>query len=420
MGREVERLKGGMRNRICICLAAVVAQTVFGEVSLLGTCPAEDSSTGVRIVWHSDSPQCELCFGPEGGGKKPVAAEKTKSPVEYTGKADYWRYRAEVRSLKPNTRYAYEVREPGGESVARSARTAPKGGDFDFLWIGDIHSTPSRPDKIKSVDRLLSRAEEMSAKRGGLSFILCTGDAVKHGQTYACWREWDRSRAMRDYMMAMIPGNKEYYRDEGKTRWHDRWFANARNNPGNGAPGLAGTYWFLYGGVLFAGIDTLAIEGVEIDSAVRETSRTRQRDWLERVAKAQRGRYRFFVVFQHYPYFKKEGPCSYGGYEFWRGTFDALGVDFALSGDEHAYVRTYPLRGGKKDAAGTVYVVCPEIDSHMEEPRLADGEGLVAACDENGSSYGACIFSVEGENMTLRYISPDGKVRDSISARRRR
>lgn len=47
---------------------------------------------------------------------------------------------------------------------------------------------------------------------------------------------------------------------------------------------LAGTYWFLYGGVLFAGIDTLAIEGVEIDSAVRETSRTRQRDWLERVA----------------------------------------------------------------------------------------------------------------------------------------
>ena len=95
-------------------------------------------------------------------------------------------------------------------------------------------------------------------------------------------------------------------------------------------------------------------------------------------------------------------------------------MDFALSGDEHAYVRTHPLRGGKKDAAGTVYVVCPEIDSHMEEPRLADGEGLVAACDENGSSYGACIFSVEGENMALRYISPDGKVRDSVSARRRR
>ena len=55
-----------------------------------------------------------------------------------------------------------------------------------------------------------------------------------------------------------------------------------------------------------------------------------RRDWLVRVAKAQEGHYRFLVVFQHYPYFKKSGPCSYGGYEFWRGAFDALGVDFAL------------------------------------------------------------------------------------------
>ena len=408
-----------MRILISICIAALASFALFGEVSLVGTCPAEDSSSALRIVWHSDSPACELLFGPEGAEPKVVAAEKAKTPVEYTGKTDYWRYRAEVKSLEPGTRYAYEVHVPGGESVSRSARTAPKDGDFDFLWIGDIHSTPSRPDKIASVDRLLSHAEEMSSKRGGISFVLCTGDAVKHGQTYACWREWDRSRVMRDYMTAMIPGNKEYYRSEGKTRWHDRWFSNALNNPENGAPGLAGTYWFLYGGVLFAGIDTLAVEGAEMDRSVRETSRMRQRDWLERVAKEQKGRYRFFVVFQHYPYFRKSGPCSYGGYEFWRGTFDALGVDFALSGDEHAYARTHPLRGGERNASGTVYVVCPKIDSRMEEPRIVSGEGLVASCDENGSSYGACLFSVSGEEMTMRYISPAGAVRDTVGVRPR-
>ena len=154
-----------------------------------------------------------------------------------------------------------------------------------------------------------------------------------------------------------------------------------------------------------------------MDRSVRETSRMRQRDWLERVAKAQKGRYRFFVVFQHYPYFRKSGPCSYGGYEFWRGTFDALGVDFALSGDEHAYARTHPLRGGERNASGTVYVVCPEIDSRMEEPRLVSGKDLVAVCDENGSSYGACLFSVSGEEMTMRYISPAGAVRDTVGVR---
>ena len=153
----------------------------------------------------------------------------------------------------------------------------------------------------------------MSASRGGISFVLCTGDAVKHGQTYDCWREWDRSRVMRDYMVAMIPGNKEYYRSEGRTRWHDRWFASARNNPENGAPGLAGTYWFLYGGVLFVGIDT-----------------------------------------------------------------------------------------------------------HMEEPRIGDGYGAVAVSDANESSCGACLFSVSGEEMTMRYISPSGAIRDTVSARQRR
>ena len=158
-----------MRNLISICMAALAARGAFGEVSLLGTCPAEDSSTALRIVWHSDSPQCELRFGPEGGDAQAVVAEKTKTPVEYTGKTDYWLYRAEVNSLEPGARYAYEVREPGGEFVSRSARTAPKGGDFDFLWIGDIHSTPSHPKKIKSVDRLLSHAEEMSAKRGAIT-----------------------------------------------------------------------------------------------------------------------------------------------------------------------------------------------------------------------------------------------------------
>ena len=404
-----------MRNLISICMAALAARGAFGEVSLVGACPAEDSSTALRIVWHSDSPQCELRFGPEGGDAQAVVAEKTKTPVEYTGKTDYWLYRAEVNSLEPGARYAYEVRGPDGESVSRSARTAPKGGDFEFLWIGDIHSTPSHPKKIKSVDRLLSHAEEMSASRGGISFVLCTGDAVKHGQTYDCWREWDRSRVMRDYMVAMIPGNKEYYRSEGRTRWHDRWFASARNNPENGAPGLAGTYWFLYGGVLFVGIDTLAEEGKEMDDDVRHSADQRQREWLVRVVGAQKGRYRFLVVFQHYPYFENGGPCSYGRYGFWRGTFDALGVDFALSGDAHAYVRTHPLRDGKMDAAGTVYVVCPEIDSHMEEPRLGDGYGVVAVSDANESSCGACLFSVSGEEMTMRYISPSGAIRDTVS-----
>lgn len=407
-------------RRLALAVATIAAAAAHGEINLLGTCPAEDSSAGMRIVWHSDSPSCELSCGPVGKKAMPIKSAKTKTPVEYSGRTEYWQYKAELRGLKPGTQYAYTVREPGGASVSRTFRTAARDGVFDFLWMGDVHSTPKSPDKIKSVERLLAHAEAAAAKRGGLSFVLFTGDAVKHGQTYSCWKEWDRCRATREYMMAMVPGNKEYYRDEGKKRWHDKWFASARNNPENGAPGLAGTYWFLYGGVLFAGLDTLAKEGREMDEETRKSADKLQLAWLGQVVKSQKGRYRHLVVFQHYPYFKKSGPCSYGGYDFWREAFDRLGVDFALSGDEHAYVRTPPLRGGEKADAGTVYAVCPEIDSHMREPRLASGEGAVAVHDENSSSYGACLFSVDRNGMTMHYISPDGKICDSVCVKPKR
>ena len=397
--------------------AALAARGAFGEISLLATCPAEDSSTALRIVWHSDSPSCKLLFGTEGrGGMRPAKCEKTATPVEYTGKTNYYLYRAELKGLKPGTKYAYSVRDGGESSPTQSFWTAPAKCEFNFLWMGDVHSTPNAPDKIKVVDKLVARAEEATANSGGIGFVLFSGDAVKHGQTYSCWREWDKSSVARNYMMAMIPGNKEYYRDSGKTRWHDRWFSNARNNPPNGAPGLAGSYWFIYGGVLFVGIDTLAGEGVEMDAKVRESAAERQREWFERVASSQKGRYRYLVVFQHYPYFKKNGPCSYGKYNFWREAFDRHGVDFALSGDEHAYVRSRRLKGGVESADGTVYVVCPEIDAHMEEPSLAQGEGLVAMCDKHSSSYGACWFSVTPKEMTLHYICPgDTKDRDTVT-----
>ena len=249
---------------------ALAAQASFGEITLLGACPAEDSATGMRLVWHSDSPSCEVRCGPAGRKAAPVSAVQTRTPVAYTGKDAYWKYTAELTDLQPDTRYVYAVREPGGQPVGGAFRTAARNDGFNFLWMGDVHSTPNRPEKMKAVERLLAQAEAASAAQGGLSFVLFSGDAVKHGQTYACWKEWDGCRATHDYMMAMVPGNKEYYRDEGKTRWHDRWFTAARNNPPNGAPGLAGTFWFRYGNVLFVGLDTLAKEGREMDEATRQ------------------------------------------------------------------------------------------------------------------------------------------------------
>ena len=407
---------------ITILLAALTVGRTAPSFDLLAACPGENCSRQMRIVWHSSSPECELAYAPADGSTRPTKAKvtKTRSPVAYTGEPTYWKYSATLEGLKPGSRYAYRVSADGAHTSAQEFRTAGEDGEFCFLWMGDVHSTPNKPKKMESVKLLFDNASEASSALGGIDFVLFTGDAVKHGQTYACWREWNASPPFAQRMMAAVCGNKEYYRDEGKTRWHNRWFLAARNNPPNGATGLESTYWFIYNGVLFIGIDTLAVEGREMgDSAVR-AAREGQPEWFEKVAKAQRGRYRYLVAFQHYPYFSRKGPTGYGGYDRWRTVFDRCGVDFALSGDSHSYVRSKQIRGGKEDPNGTVYAVCPEIDGYLGEADVRSGEGLVAAYDAKDSSYGACWFSVGKESMTLHWLCNGTADIDTVTVKAKR
>lgn len=390
------------------------------EVSLLSASPGEDSSTQVRLSWHSANPSCKVALKTSDSGTftwVPCRSEKT--PVAYTGNENYYRYTAELDGLKPGSEYTYKVVSGEFNSQEQTFRTAGTDGTFNFLWIGDIHSTPNRPGKMKSVDRLLAAAKAATGK-SGIAFILCTGDAVKNGQTYACWNEWNGSKTMAEYIFAAISGNKEYYQDEGKLRWHDKWFTNARNNPPNGATGLAGTYFFRYNGVLFVGLDSLACEGREMDDNVRQNAQRLQEEWLEKAVTLMKGKFRYLVVFQHYPYFKKSGPCDYGCYARWNRIFDRLGVDFALSGDSHSYVRSRQIRGEQDSDAGTVYVVCPEIDSQLSKPTLGKGDGLVAMRDKNGSSYGACWFSVTPKAMTMHYICDGTSDYDMVKVKAKR
>ena len=408
---------------VLAAVAALAPSARCAKFDLIYANPGEDSSREIRVTWHSDSPSCILAYKPEqaGGRAKRAEVKKVCAPVAYTGCDEYWRYTASIKGLVPGTKYVYKVADGKDVSPAQHFKTAGQSGKYNFLWMGDVHSTPAKPGKMKSVEELVSLAERASASSGGIDFVLFSGDAVKHGQTYACWQQWNGCSACAKYMMAAVCGNKEYYRDSGKTRWHDKWFAAAQNNPRNGVPGLEGTYWSLYDGVLFVGVDTLAHEGREMDESVRRDATRLQMDWFDKVATSQRGRYQYIVVFQHYPYFKKSGPCDYGGYEKWSPLFDRHRVDFALSGDSHSYVRSQPVRDGKVSRDGTVYVVCPEIDGHMSEPDIAKGEDLVAAYDTHGSSYGACRFEVTPSSMKMHYFCKGTDDRDfvEVPAKRR-
>ena len=402
-------------------LAALHSARAESGAEIVFACPGADASREAVVTWHSQSPSCSLSYAAADGARKVLKArcEKTDTPVEYTGSGKYWRYTARLENLRPGTEYAYKIRTGAETTNPRRFKTAPRSGDTSFLWIGDIHSTKSSPGKMECVQSLVDAAERMAAPRG-FDFILSTGDIVKRGKVYSCWKQWTESKAAMKYLFATICGNKEYYGDSGKARLHNRWFLGAISNPANGAPGLESTCWFIHGDILFIGLDTLASEAREQKGVHGSAAFPAQREWLERTVAAQKGKFKYLVVFQHYPYFKKDGPCGYGDYGKWRDTFDKCGVDFALSGDSHSYVRSRPLRGGKENPDGTVYMVCPEIDARFHPPAIEKGEGTVAAFDSKSASYGACLFTVRGDTLSMRYFGTDGTVYDSASVKAKR
>ncbi len=410
-------------------VAAVLCVTVFlracaAPVELLCADPGQDCSSQIRFSCHTHDPNCFILCTDASDARfshaRRIRCKAIDTPERYNGAKGYVKCTAEFDRLRPGTKYIYKaVTGSGDQSAVQSFRTAPVDGRFSFLWMGDVHSTPSTPQKMKSVEKLVASAE-IAAAHSGISFVLFSGDAVKRGTMYSHWREWNGSPATADHMFAAIPGNKEYYAEKGKTRHHNRWFCAAHNNPPNGAPGLESSYWFIYGGVLFIAVDSLAPEGKELDQTVRREATRRQQAWFERTVMEQKGCYQYLVVFQHYPYFKKDSPCDWGGYEKWSALFDRHGVDLALSGDSHSYVRSHPVADGKVRDGGTVYMVCPEIDKHLSAPKIRKGEGLVAAYDERGSSYGACVIDVDRRAMTIRYILDGSEAFDSVTIKARR
>ena len=87
-------------------------------------------------------------------------------------------------------------------------------------------------------------------------------------------------------------------------------------------------------------------------------------DWFRQVMRKQRKKARYVIVCEHYQwFFGNDGKTSQ--YARWGNLFDEFGVDLALAGNNHIYVRSGALYDGKlaADEKGTVCVQTPSSDN---------------------------------------------------------
>ncbi len=264
------------------------------------------------------------------------------------------RHRVAVDRLEPDTTYLYSPGDgsKGGWGPWRAVKTAPSPArDLGFLYLGDAQTGLERWGK------LLRAAYR---RHPNIDFLLIAGDLVDRGNERTNWDHFFLRAADVFDRVPLMPcvGNHEYL-DMGP-RLYRAFFELPKNGPAGIDPELV--YQFECGDAFFAMLDsTMAVS--DLGQA------RRQAEWLDAALGQTRATWKL-VIFHHPVYPSHPWRDTPNLREIWVPVFDRHHVDLVLQGHDHAYLRTYPLRGHHRAAnpgAGTTYVVAVSGDKFVDQ-----------------------------------------------------
>ena len=261
-----------------------------------------------------------------------------------------------LTGLEPGTRYIFSA--GGGASddwfwtPPQPFTTAPAPGElaesYSFIYIGDTQGATADWGNMM---------RDALQKRPGAAFLIVTGDLVNLGRQRNQYDDlfYNARGVFNALPVVPTPGNHDY--QGGGPRVFLDYFALRANGPKNIGPGLA--YSFEYSDALFVVLDS--------NRNVKE-----QAAWLEEQLRGTKATWKF-VAYHHPAYNARAGRSNPDAIRYWVPLFDKYHVDIVFQGHDHAYMRTYPMRAGKRVASpkdGTVYLVsysCPksyELQKH--------------------------------------------------------
>jgi hypothetical protein len=169
--------------------------------------------------------------------------------------------------------------------------------------------------------------------------------------------------------------------------------------PTNGAPRLQSerSYSFEYANTLFLILDVM--------SSVED-----QRPWLEEQLAHTKATWKFAIF--HFP--PRTPDEAYPDIiQEWCSVFDAYHVDFVLSGHVHYFLRTHPLKNGRRvnsPADGTIYLVTVSVRGRARSLPKPD----YAAVIEDAGLPLYHVFTIDGDRLVTRSCDLDGNLRDEL------
>lgn len=348
--------------------------------------------------------ETSLCgnFSYGGSSKENVTDNGSGHKYEHHG------YR--LYNLKPDTDYSYRIvtyDNKSGKTEHSETRHFHTAGakEWKAAILGDFHHYAPEPGRLKAAMGML---DVLDKKAGGIDWVLSTGDECAWGARLDFWNDLAEQPGFKNYMWAAVEGNHDSM-SKGKDKT-DSFFGQTHYFPHDGYTGQQGeSYWFRYGDVLFLMLNN---EGM-----LKAGSQQPAIDWMEKVIKDNPSKY--VVVVEHHQWLIGTDGTN-GQLDRWRKVFDRLGVDLAISGHNHAYLRTYPLYDRKpvKPGSGTVYVVNSSSDNERGralKPIAANRDIIADRWSEGSHTVGGMVMDVNPQRIAMTLYDRNGHVEDSFT-----
>lgn len=389
-------------------LAAVVVPLTGCRAPRFAARPTYDPDT-LFLTWHGDpttSMTIQWLDEQSRGSSFAVwfAAESSSRWQKVDSTADPFpltkllRHRANMRGLKPDTLYRFRV---GLNSPEYRFRTAPARLDrpLTFVHGGDSGS---------GVGAVL--VNKFAAKQNPLFAFLGGDIAYSNGRTpsleIAFLQNWKRHMVAPDgrlIPLIVAIGNHEVDGGYNKTL-EEAPFFNSLFGPRFGRHGYA-TYDFG---------DYLSI--IALDSGHVTPIEGAQTRWLEAQLEKRRRVPHVFAAYHvpaypsHRPY-DGEGPGKIR--EHWVPVMERFPLAAVLEHHDHTYKRTHPLRGGKVDPAGLVFI---GDGAWGAGPRTVKSPDELWYLKTSAPRLHCIVTTLEGGKRTHTAVEPNGNVLDTCSS----
>ncbi|HYO55892.1 metallophosphoesterase [Archangium sp.] len=316
-----------------------------------------------------------------------------------TATAAGWQHAVKLTGLLPGRTYSYVVEACGSVTGARRFQTAtgPETTRVHFTAMGDFGTGGSLQTKVLQLLGQPSRAGE---------FLLTLGDNAYSSGTDAEFQSnmfKPMAALLRQVPLFPSPGNHEYVTNNGQP-YLDNFYLPA-NNPSKSER----YYSFDWGPVHFVSLDSNCRSFTLTDCTT-----ALQKTWLAQDLAATSRPWKI-VFFHHPPWSSGEHLSSTAMRRDYGPLFEQYGVDLVLTGHDHNYERTKPMKGDAVAPAGTRGIPYLVVGSGGASLRAFPGSQPSWSAFRDNVNMGYLDVVVDGGTLTTKFITSSGTVRDSLT-----